>query len=81
MLWYVHDKRRQYDFKGILASPPYIGSLESYLHFSLEPTMGNNLWLSPLFWRLSMDILLSLLILSLVSQLTRFAFIKKKNGS
>lgn len=54
ILWYIH-KRRQYDFKGILISPPYIDSLQSYLHFCLESTMGNNVWLPPLFKRLSMD--------------------------
>lgn len=43
----MHDKRIQYDFKGILLSPPYIGSLESYEYFCLEPPMGNNPVLPP----------------------------------
>lgn len=43
----MHDKRIQYDFKGILLSPPYTGSLESYEYFCRESPMGNNPVLPP----------------------------------
>lgn len=43
----MHDKRIQYDFKGILLSPPHTGSLESYEYFCRESPTGNNPTLPP----------------------------------